>query len=86
MRTCMVPQILVPSDRTGRLRNLITCVQATEDEVLSLMNALGSVISYVREDEQLQLSAQLRFEDLSAAHLGADVSAGRSLSDVSLLL
>ena len=70
----------------GRLRNLITCMQATEDEVLSLMNALGSVISYVREDEQMQLSADLRYEDLSAAHFGADVSAGRSLSDVLPLL
>lgn len=86
MHTRMGPQILVLSDRTGRLRNLITCTQASEDEVLSLMNALGSVISYVREDEQLQLSASLRSEDLSAAHLGVDVSAGRSLSDVLLLL
>lgn len=86
MHTRMGPQILVLSDRTGRLRNLITCTQASEDEVLSLMNALGSVISYVREDEQLQLSASLRSEDLSATHLGADVSAGRPLSDVLLLL
>ena len=85
MHTRMGPQILVLSDRTGRLRNL-TCTQASEDEVLSLMNALGSVISYVREDEQLQLSASLRSEDLSATHLGADVSAGRPLSDVLLLL
>ena len=40
------------------------------------MDALGSMISYVREDEQLQLSAALHSEDLSAAHLAADVTAG----------
>ncbi len=50
--------------------------QATEDQILELMDALGSVISYVREDEQLQLSAALRSEDLTPAHLDADVSAG----------
>ena len=54
--------------------------QATEDQILELMDALGSVISYVREDELLQLSAALFSEDLSAAHLGADVSAGVSSS------
>lgn len=52
--------------------------QATEDQILNLMDALGSIISYVREDEQLQLSAALFSEDLSAAHLGADISAGVS--------
>ena len=40
------------------------------------MDALGSVISYVREDEHLQLSAAQQSEDLSAAYLGADASAG----------
>ena len=30
--------------------------QTTEDMILKLMSALGSVVSYVREDEQLQLS------------------------------
>ena len=40
------------------------------------MSALGSVISYVREDEQLQLSATVLSEDLSAAHIGAAAFAG----------
>ena len=40
------------------------------------MDALGSVISYVREDEQLQLSAVVLSEDLTPARLGAGVSAG----------
>ena len=40
------------------------------------MSALGSVISYVREDEQLQLSATVLSEDLSAGQIGAAASAG----------
>lgn len=40
------------------------------------MDALGSVTSYVREDEQLQLSAALVSEELTPAHLGTGVSAG----------
>lgn len=53
-------------------------MQATEDEVVALMSALGSIIAYVREDEQLQLSATVLYEDLSTPHLAVDVSAGVS--------
>ena len=50
--------------------------QTTEDMMLTLMSALGSVVSYVREDEQLQLSSAVSYEDLSAARLGLDASQG----------
>ena len=51
-------------------------VQTTEDVIQTLMSALGSVVSYVREDEQLQLSSAVSYEDLSAAHLGTVASQG----------
>ena len=50
--------------------------QTTEDMILKLMSALGSVVSYVREDEQLQLSLTVSYEDLSVAHLRSDASQG----------
>ena len=55
-------------------------VQTTEDMIQTLMSALGSVVSYVREDEQLQLSSAVSFEDLSAARLGTVVSQGEGCS------
>ena len=51
-------------------------LQTTEDMIQTLMSALGSVVSYVREDEQLQLSSAVSYEDLSAAYLGSDASQG----------
>ena len=61
--------------------NLPFCWQATEAKILDLIKVLGSVISYVRQDEQLQQSAAQVIEDLSAAHLGGAVSAGMPSND-----
>lgn len=45
---------------------------------MKLVDALGSIVSYVTEDEQLQLPAApvLLSKDLSAARMGPDLSAG----------
>jgi hypothetical protein len=53
--------------------------------VLALISALGSLISYVREDEQLQLSVTVFSEDLSAAHIGVAASAGMSRAEALLI-
>ena len=51
-------------------------LQTTEDRIQTLMSALGSIVSYVREDEQLQLSSAVSYEDLSSVYLGSDASQG----------
>ena len=58
----------------------VLLLQTTEDMIQTLMSALGSVVSYVREDEQLQLSSAVSYEDLSAVHLGSDASQGEGCS------
>ena len=58
--------------------NCICAWQATEDQVIKLKDAFGNVTSSVLDDERLQLpiAPVLLSKDLSAAHLGVDLSAG----------
>ena len=54
------------------------CGQASEDQMVAFLAAAGDLVSYVREDEHLQLSAGTFAspEDLSAKALGATLSQG----------
>lgn len=65
------------------------CGQASEDQMVAFLAAAGDLVSYVREDEHLQLSAGTFAspEDLSAKALGATLSQGAVplLSQISVL-